>query len=352
MKLSFAKEVIQDQFLTPGFSLCPTNDGRVEVKQNILKRIPEWNGKNYINAFSVPSGLCLTDEDSEDNPNTFLGKVKISGRRIRIPLKILKATNLADKYLTASITEPSSLILKPNLWAHQNIFSHINLIPEEIAIYIAKFLVGERINKKIEKSTVNRNIINSLGLAELQTVIKSNNKTTLNFQANDPVLILPSMKETLTFRPVALPYKFAAYWLKTGELVLYNPDLNINKNPNIYYLVPGIKKTKEELIYGFLLVSDIVFGGIQYAIWRAKDINRDLILSFDPSIREEFRIFKDPPSNLSEQEIKKTESFADKGVEFLERCFRPLEKKDIENIIYSPVTIKANQIEVKRETKG
>lgn len=262
-----AKNIIRGCLNTHGFSLLPKSDGRVEIPRKVIQLLP-WKDVSEIYLFETYGGLVASLDPEYDTTN--VGKIIINQGRVRLSYGSLKKVGLDYRELIASINEDASLLIRSG-FVGTVLYRAISEIPDEVALNIANALMGQKfVNNK-------------------QEVTKE--------KAENYKLILPNTRKPIIFRPLCQPYRFAGCW-NDGE-ILIGGSSNTNSQ---FYLIGGLEQLGVgQTQPGYLLATDVLYDLLRAARVRAEKHrmlgNMEWIIKFDPSIREEFRIFNSPVLN-------------------------------------------------------
>lgn len=282
------------------FLLHPRKDGRIEVPQIIVKKMG-WNKDVYISRFD--GGLKLSPKLGQSIIN-----VKHSNGRIIIPKDILKNENVLFKRLRAEINGTSIKIMtEPQYYA-------------DLA----------------------ESIVSAMDLDLAKHIIKSIYKKfpDLSFVKTDAELFLPNKENPICFRPVGLPYRFPAYYLNSKLLKLANGSIKTEKVPELFFIIPGIKKCGTAYSIGFLLVNSKLHGRISYIVSKNGGVhNQDIIIQYsnkDVGNFGSFRAYLGPREKLPDKILKTANRLCKNPKEFLLNNFSRIASQDVENIISCP----------------
>lgn len=265
-----AKHIIRGHFNVPGFVLYPKGDGRVEIPQTII-HILSWENLKEVYIFIEDYRIFLSPTPETRQLIHPVGKTKVSQGRIRVPATFVKQGGMEKKTLSAAIDEDGFVEIRVNGVRGKHLTAAVNEIPDAIALRIANCLTEDKLNLVVPKK-----------------------------------LIIPQTRQTICFRALQDPFRFRAYWLKSGDIVFgqYSQGPHIH----IFYLIGGyVKLPKGKVELGYLLATQVLYDLFLAARRRASNegtdpSNRDWIIQFDPTIREDFRVFNVPGDKHPEEE--------------------------------------------------
>lgn len=364
------KDVLLDFLITErGIVSFPKSDGRIEVPQNMIKTIG-WNKCKVIFIKKIPSGLLLTNISSVRD--IIIGKITVSCGRVRIPAKILRSVGLNNKNIILTCEDNCIIARANNVKLRRNIAElldsfcdsckcNLEKLVNVILNNVEEFKVEEKVEEKSieEISSTTKNalpVISTSAQKELKPNrnIVFNNKLPLIVETpeteEEPYLLLLERHNQLIFRPVGMPCRFLGYFLGLkNELVLFRSYADTFQNPDMFYLIPGMKKissfehqdycSDRKLLTGFLLVNERTYGGIAYAQKDNKHLNhiRDLIFMYKPFSPSMYKVYKNPPCyDLNQDEIDNARLICKDPIDFINKIFRTIEQEDASLIITNP----------------
>lgn len=312
-----AKNIIRGCLVAHGFSLLPKGDGRVEIPQKLIQLLP-WKATKEVYVFPSDGGLLVSADPELDRS---VGKITLNNGRVRLPYGILKELGLDKKALVASLGEDNTIFIKHDFYIHR-LNKPLNELPSELAVRFAQVLMGQE--DILEKEVVEEN--------------------------PEVNLILPNTRRPITFRPLQDPYRFRGHWNDLGD----NGQIVIggfSRHTSVFYLIGGYEKLgMGQVRAGYLLASDVLCDTLRLARQRALDkgLGNEIewIIKFDPSIREEFRVFNTPSiAHEDEQKIAKLFN-AESNRDFLLKIFPQMKMEMISKITTPPLVI--NNINYRR----
>jgi hypothetical protein len=282
------RDILATYFIhQPGLILYPKADGRVEIPQFIVKGL-EWDNISCVCVHMYPGELILSVKKNLCKASELLGKINVTKGRIRIPLGFLKKSGFEKRPVVLGAGSDGSLIIRPDR--------------SDVAEDIRKFI----------DNNLSENLTNDLASLLIGKPDDSGEAS--------PILFLPAAN-SLCFRPIAAPYRFAGFKLKNGELVTTSNHKSSYSRD--FYLIPGIKRSSGVFKPGFLLTSEHLFSIINSKI--VHPINYDLIIlnnGFD------FKVYRNPVEVLSQDIIKESEQICSNPGEFIKKFFRKVDKFD------------------------
>jgi hypothetical protein len=315
--LSNTKDTVRELLYTPGHVISPQNDGRLEIPQSVMRQLndPVWDTCSEVSIIKTSGSLIIVPGQTDGETIATL----IYSGRIRIPASVLKQADFEGKELSAA-TDSSKYIILRVCWAeHSDALDYVlDKIPNDVLNDLVSVLKGlidfntseeakplsatkfsKLLGLDIKREEVKYSKINGIDLPETK-------RTRLLIPEDSPTLVLPTYKTATTFRPAEKSmHRFQGYWLKQNELVLENKKVKLDRKPDDFYLIPGFHRTQGNYRAGWLLVSKVVYGSIVSKFRGVKWLS-DLILLYDPCIREENRVFVNPPDEktFSEEDLE------------------------------------------------
>ena len=118
----------------------------------------------------------------------------------------------------------------------------------------------------------------------------------------EPSLFLLGIDEPTVFIPVGKPFRFSAHF-KDKKVYMSTQD-----GSTTVYSLPGIKRINGSLLFGFLLIDKTVFGKVcELILNEGKSKTIEVIFINAPFSLGEYKIYKNPPSEVDESILKRAE---------------------------------------------
>lgn len=310
----------------PQGTIChPKSDGRVEVPQLLIKQLGWKNGTIYIK--SLIGEITIYKKDAKENADN-IWEVGMRDGRIRIPNGLIKLANLSNKSVNMFICNEH--IVVRNSIRSNNALDFINSLDEKQTRLLYSLFAPEF---DIDKVKIDDNeIINQAGKQVIKDIEEQEDKEVMDSLGVDvdvPTLIMLDMTEPTVFRIVGGPFTFPAVYLEKKKQIVLASKGSSDHYIKQMYIIPGIQIKRKALIYGFLLVQEETFEEIRHKILENKKDFPEIILFFDSFTRGGFRVYINPPTDISNEYISNVQSICKEPLTFVKKMFE-VEKRDDE----------------------
>ncbi len=327
--------IIEKYLSTSGTILYPKADGRVEVSQKIINKMG-WVNQKYIHVGSFPGEIYLSGSNNFKTMVNYLGKIKVSGGRIRIHAAFLKKCGFIDK--------PISVIISGD-----NIIARLNNTGPESVNKIKEFIHGFSENQE-------QQIFNFIiqDFAEVAPPIEKPKKVIPKKVIPKkvipkkvipkPELLLLNERNVSTLRFMGLPKRFLGFWSKKyNEVVVFKQDSPLPYHSNSLYLIPAIDKLAGGTFkIGYLLLNSKTYSTLIQSInideYNYKE--RDIIFWPNHYDYSRFRVYSNPPTKINHEINNKAEEIFLNAKNFLYETFRTV--SSIANLTDMPALTKQN----------
>lgn len=259
------KEIILRYFLPAGYILNPKSDGRIEIPQAVVKHLG-WNLLKEINYESDIGRICLFENESK-------ASIKVADGRIRLSLNLLKKAEINNRELCLVINS-DGFVIYPKL-NFEGMIDFVSSLNEVQVKNLSSILMGQEV--KDDKAE----------------------------------LILPD--SPMVFKITGGPYVFPAE--RDGKNIFFK------EGGEEFFLVPGIQIKKNDNRYGFLVLSKETFKLVKNIVLNAKKDFVEIILLYDSFVAGGFKVYNNPPTELPNEEIVKSQSVCKDPKKFIDENF-------------------------------
>lgn len=277
-----------------GNHVYPKADGRIEVPQPIVSKM-NWQRLEKIYITANCGEIIISSKKPGMVGKTML--CKISKNRIRVPATLTREVGFSKTPVYMVLSE-NKVIIRSNVLS-QNTMARVNSLLEKFPNEHKEELLDIFRNKSITNGIVIPDHIENI------------------YDNAQPELILPDVTQPIVFRITGAPT-----YVGTASYVTHSRKLifTFYGGYESMYLVPGIHIARGGYRIGFLLIN----------CWFQKQMANlviyrnasEIIIWYDTSRTNNFKLCVNPPTVLRKELLKKAESMCSNPIKFVEKTFK------------------------------